>query len=387
MGKWRSGFVFGNPTRLLRSASHFHRFSRFPSHSPSPSNISPIFFFYFKSSFSSKKTTMAERTPHSHSSTRRGQSHRGNRSVEGQKIWVKVDHGNKSPQTVNTPQQRQSSPGRKEGDGESLRALRPFDICRSGGVDTVRLKASLLELNREKRKELVRSACMSQCHNLRSGMILLKNHLSHEDQVKIIRTCQKLGIGIGGFYQPSYSDGAKLHLQMMCLGKNWDPEAKYVDIRPVDGAKPPEIPEVFQKLVKGAIQASHDFLLHQNKHINVEDELPNMSPDLCIINFYNENGRLGLHQDRDESPQSIAKGLPVVSFSVGNSAEFLYGVERDVDKAEKVVLESGDVLIFGGKSRMIFHGVSTIQANTTPKLLIEETNLRPGRLNLTFRQY
>ncbi|XP_039128391.1 alpha-ketoglutarate-dependent dioxygenase AlkB-like [Dioscorea cayenensis subsp. rotundata] len=228
---------------------------------------------------------------------------------------------------------------------------------------------------------------MSQCHNLRSGMILLKNHLSHEDQVKIIRTCQKLGIGIGGFYQPSYSDGAKLHLQMMCLGKNWDPEAKYVDIRPVDGAKPPEIPEVFQKLVKGAIQASHDFLLHQNKHINAEDELPNMSPDLCIINFYNENGRLGLHQDRDESPQSIAKGLPVVSFSVGNSAEFLYGVERDVDKAEKVVLESGDVLIFGGKSRMIFHGVSTIQANTTPKLLIEETNLRPGRLNLTFRQY
>lgn len=83
---------------------------------------------------------------------------------------------------------------------------------------------------------------------------------------------------------------------MMCLGKNWDPEAKYVDIRPVDGAKPPEIPEVFQKLVKGAIQASHDFLLHQNKHINAEDELPNMSPDLCIINFYNENGRLGLHQ-------------------------------------------------------------------------------------------
>ncbi|KAJ0979254.1 hypothetical protein J5N97_014728 [Dioscorea zingiberensis] len=133
-------------------------------------------------------------------------------------------------------------------------------------------------------------------------------------------------MGVGGFYRPSYRDGAKLHLQMMCLGKNWDPEAKYVEFRPTDGAKPPEIPEEVRKLVKGEIQASHDFLLHQNKDINVEDELPKMSPDICIINFYNENGRLGLHQvpvgnscigqqnggsvltgvgDRNKSPQSV----------------------------------------------------------------------------------
>ncbi|KAJ0979246.1 hypothetical protein J5N97_014720 [Dioscorea zingiberensis] len=129
--------------------------------------------------------------------------------------------------------------------------------------------------------------------------------------------------------RPSYRNDAKLHLQMMCLGKNWDPEAKYVELRPTDGAKPPEIPEEFRKLVKGSIQASHDFLLHQNKDINVEDELPKISPDICIVNFYNENGRLGLHQGRDESPESLAKGFSVVSFSVGNSAEFLYGLGDD----------------------------------------------------------
>lgn len=92
-------------------------------------------------------------------------------------------------------------------------------------------------------------------------------------------------------------------------------------------------------------------------------------------------------QDQDESPQSLEKGLPVVSFSIGDAAEFLYGDERDVDKAEKVVLESGDVLIFGGKSRHIFHGVTGIQPNTAPKALLEATNLRAGRLNLTFREY
>lgn len=77
----------------------------------------------------------------------------------------------------------------------------------------------------------------------------------------------------------------------------------------------------------------------------------------------------------------------MVSFSVGDTAEFLYGDERDVDKAEKVLLESGDVLIFGGKSRRVFHGVAAIVPNTTPAALQEETNFLPGRLNLTFRQY
>lgn len=92
-------------------------------------------------------------------------------------------------------------------------------------------------------------------------------------------------------------------------------------------------------------------------------------------------------QDRDESLESLYKRLPVVSFSIGDAADFLYGDERDVDKAEKVVLESGDVLIFGGESRHIFHGVTVIQPNTAPKPLLEATNLRPGRLNLTFRKY
>lgn len=92
-------------------------------------------------------------------------------------------------------------------------------------------------------------------------------------------------------------------------------------------------------------------------------------------------------QDRDESKESLDKGLPVVSFSLGDSAEFLYGDDRDVDKARKVTLESGDVLIFGGESRLIYHGVPRIFPKTAPKRLLGQINLRPGRLNLTFRQY
>ena len=116
-------------------------------------------------------------------------------------------------------------------------------------------------------------------------------------QVKIVEKCRDLGINSGGFYRPGYKDGAKLRLYMMCLGKNWDPESRlYEDNRQIDGAKAPEIPEFFRKLVDRAIRASHDFLRQDYKDVNIEDEVPNMSPDICIVNFYNNSGKLGLHQ-------------------------------------------------------------------------------------------
>lgn len=79
--------------------------------------------------------------------------------------------------------------------------------------------------------------------------------------------------------------------------------------------------------------------------------------------------------------------MPVVSFSVGDSADFAYCDQRDILNVEKIKLESGDVLIFGGQARHIYHGVTAIYSDTAPQALIEEANLRPGRLNLTFREY
>ncbi|XP_058773485.1 uncharacterized protein LOC131647633 [Vicia villosa] len=263
-----------------------------------------------------------------------------------------------------------------------------FDICtpkQSEGKQSgrpVALKPSLFAKNREKRKEMKQSS--KEIVVLRPGMVHLKGYISKTDQVKIVKKCRELGLGDGGFYQPGYEDGTKLHLKMMCLGKNWDPQtSKYVDQRPSDGSIPPKIPNEFLTLVHSALEASRSVTkLSNSKHIST------FSPDICIVNFYSQNGRLGLHQDKDESEPSISAGLPVVSFSIGNSAEFLYGDERDVDKANKVVLESGDVLIFGGEARNVFHGVSAIKPDTAPSSLVEETNLRkPGRLNLTFRQY
>ncbi|XP_041001344.1 uncharacterized protein LOC121247077 [Juglans microcarpa x Juglans regia] len=270
---------------------------------------------------------------------------------------------------------------------EHSAALHAFDICPPRASTSVVLKPPLLVKNRNRRNEIKRSMEGQTGTVLRSGMVLLKSHISSSDQVKIVKICRDLGLGPGGFYQPGYRDGAKLHLKMMCLGKNWDPETrKYEDHRPFDGTKPPLIPAEFSELVEKAINDSHSVIWNNSKASNVENILPRMSPNICIVNFYSENGRLGLHQDRDESEESLHNGLPVVSFSIGDSADFLYGDQRDVGNAEKVLLESGDVLIFGGKSRHIFHGVTAIHPNTAPKHLLEETNIQSGRLNLTFRE-
>ncbi|GAB2293230.1 hypothetical protein Dimus_027438 [Dionaea muscipula] len=278
----------------------------------------------------------------------------------------------------------------KDGSSTSLTAACRFDICPppKAGSHTVILKPSLLEKNREKRNVMKQSMEGPKGTVLRVGMVLLKKYISTAEQVKIVKTCHKLGMGPGGFYQPGYRDGAKLHLHMMCLGKNWDPETrKYGDLNPIDGVKPPSIPDDFFQWVRKAINYSHDVIKEKSGDKNAKNTLPDMSPDICLVNFYSASGRLGLHQDRDESTESLVKGLPVVSFSIGDSAEFLFGDQRDIDKADKVVLDSGDVVIFGGKSRHIFHGVTRIIPNTAPKMVVDETNMRPGRLNLTFRQY
>ncbi|PKU81197.1 uncharacterized protein LOC110116101 isoform X2 [Dendrobium catenatum] len=345
---------------------------------------------FFQLSISSNSKKMEEhRTPSAVQANLDSRSGRKSASLSKSSLNTKVGQSSslspiqrcRSPQSVES-QRMQSSPKRAIGASPEKHpgseSEGPFDICIPANKGGVKLKKSFLESNREKRKKLESPAGQ----HLRPGMVLLKKFLDHMDQVKIVKKCRELGIGSGGFYRPGYRDGAKLHLQMMCLGKDWSPESRSYDkSRSFDGAVPPEIPEEFRKLVDRALNDSHEYTK------NVE-EIPNMSPDICIVNFYSNSGRLGLHQDRDESEESLKKGLPVVSFSIGDSAEFLYSDARDVDMPEKVMLESGDVLIFGGHSRHIFHGVPGIKPNTGPEILVDErTKLRPGRLNLTFRKY
>lgn len=112
------------------------------------------------------------------------------------------------------------------------------------------------------------------------------------------KTCQKLGVGPGGFYRPGYKDGAKLNLHMMCLGLDWDPPRKcYTAVRSFDGSAVPPIPLSFRFLVQRAMHEAHALIRKEYNVTNAEDILPSISPNACIVNFYSvATGKLGLHQ-------------------------------------------------------------------------------------------
>lgn len=107
-----------------------------------------------------------------------------------------------------------------------------------------------------------------------------------------------------------------------------------------------------------------------------------IEPDICILNFYTEAGRLGLHQDKEERPETIRAGIPVVSISLGDSAKLLIGGTRRKDPVRMIIVQSGDAVVMGGPSRLRVHGVSGILSGSAPR----ELGIR-GRFNVNFRQY
>lgn len=98
-------------------------------------------------------------------------------------------------------------------------------------------------------------------------------------------------------------------------------------------------------------------------------------PDCLLLNHYGEGARMGLHQDRDEN----AYEAPVVSVSLGDPARFRFGGLERSERTRSFELLSGDVLVMGGPSRLIWHGVDRIRFGVSP--LLE----KGGRLNLTMR--
>ena len=100
------------------------------------------------------------------------------------------------------------------------------------------------------------------------------------------------------------------------------------------------------------------------------------APEACLVNFYQQGAKMGLHQDRDEEDFAA----PVVSISLGDTAVFRFGGTTRGGKTQTVNLASGDVLVMGGKSRLCFHGIERVM-NGTSTLLKEG-----GRINLTLRR-
>jgi DNA oxidative demethylase len=200
------------------------------------------------------------------------------------------------------------------------------------------------------------------------GATWLRGWLPRDDQSRLVAECRALMDGPAGGYVPTVRGGGRMRVRMLCLGRHWNPLTyTYQSTRDDhDGLPVAPIPAAWVDLASAAArEAGFSF-----------------RPDICLINFYGAEGRMGLHQDKDEGAESLAAGLPVVSVSLGDTARFLVGGVRRRDPVDPILLESGDVFVFGGPSRLRYHGVTGILAGTAPSSWHLD-----GRFNLTFRSF
>lgn len=135
---------------------------------------------------------------------------------------------------------------------------------------------------------------------------------------------------------------------------------RYSALDPLTKLPWPAMPDSFQRLAHQAAAISG---------------FENFIPDACLINRYQIGAKMGLHQDKDEQDFS----QPIVSVSLGVPAIFQMGGLQRNDKVFKLALQHGDVLVWGGESRLRFHGVLPIKTATHPIL-------GACRVNLTFRK-
>ncbi|MEE3170458.1 MAG: DNA oxidative demethylase AlkB [Pseudomonadota bacterium] len=129
---------------------------------------------------------------------------------------------------------------------------------------------------------------------------------------------------------------------------------------PESGNPWPAMPGVFRRLAAEAAQ---------------DAGYPGFEPDACLINRYQRGAKMGLHQDRDERDFS----QPIVSVSLGLPMVFQFGGRKRSDRPLKVPLAHGDVVVWGGPSRLNYHGVLTLKTGHHPLT-------GPYRYNLTFRR-
>ena len=196
-------------------------------------------------------------------------------------------------------------------------------------------------------------------------MLEVARQLSIEEQRCILKECRDV-VNEAPLFQKVMPTGAKFRYLCTSAGPyGWISDRKgyrYVTEHPVSGKVFPDIPQIICDIA----------------HEVVDTYGLTIVPETALINFYDEKGKLGLHQDKTEISRA-----PVVSISIGDDCVFTAGGLKRSDPKEDMILHSGDVLVMGAEHRLVYHGVKKIIPHTAPAEL-ELTNA--GRINITVRQ-
>ncbi|GAB3690995.1 alpha-ketoglutarate-dependent dioxygenase AlkB family protein [Saccharopolyspora tripterygii] len=161
--------------------------------------------------------------------------------------------------------------------------------------------------------------------------------------------------------------GHEMSVQTVCLGWHWRPYEYTRAAVDVNGNRVLAFPDWMVRLGRRALvratgqpRAGEDY-----------------TPDTALVNYYAEAARMGMHQDKDERSRA-----PVVSLSIGDTCTFRFGNTETRNRPyQDAELASGDLFVFGGPSRLAYHGVPKVHPGTAPA----GCGLDTGRINITMR--
>lgn len=194
------------------------------------------------------------------------------------------------------------------------------------------------------------------------GAMLLHGY-AREQATQLIDTLQDIA-SQAPFRHMATPGGFRMSVAITnCGAAGWTSDAhgyRYTSHDPESGRAWPAMPPHFARLAADAAARAG---------------YPGFAPDACLINRYMPGARLSLHQDRNERDFAA----PIVSVSLGLPAVFLFGGSRRSDRPRRFALEHGDVVVWGGPSRLAYHGVAPLRDDIHPAT-------GPWRFNLTFRQ-
>lgn len=199
------------------------------------------------------------------------------------------------------------------------------------------------------------------------GAVHVPGWLPWERQRELVAACRRWAAGPVPMRHTRLPRGGVMSVQTVCVGWHWRPYAYSRTAEDVNGARVAEFPDWMVELGRQALVAAYEDPAAGEGY----------SPDTALINFYDGDARMGMHQDKDERSDA-----PVVSLSIGDTCVFRLGNTQNRNRPwTDLELASGDLFVLGGPSRFAHHGVPKVRPGTGDP----ECGLAAGRLNITMR--
>ncbi|WP_093481027.1 MULTISPECIES: alpha-ketoglutarate-dependent dioxygenase AlkB [unclassified Streptomyces] len=197
------------------------------------------------------------------------------------------------------------------------------------------------------------------------GAVHAPDWLGADRQRELLAACRDWARPPAGLRTVRTPGGGTMTARQVCLGWHWHPYAYARTVVDGDGTPVKPFPAWLDALARGAVADALG-----------PAAVPAEPYDIALINFYDGDARMGMHRDGDERSDA-----PVVSLSLGDGCVFRFGnTDTRTRPYTDVELRSGDLFVFGGPSRLAYHGVPRVHPGTAPPWLG-----LAGRLNITLR--